>query len=288
MITAGDPPPGSKLAAIAKPGEWHDFRGQASDWAAFCKGLDWPILFMQGFDENVVAQAAWWLLRDGKATLDIEKWFFSYCRRQGGDANVLFDGGFKAPVSQKAIPSFLGKSASIETWKQKRAILGLDNPIKDAEGKEFVPTFMDPDSARPFEEVEATVDGDEFEPPPQEWPSPKPSPSKGRAYKENWPEGELRSTNKVAKLIGKPESTIRDAIKAWEIKCEIIGGIEKRKGYIVYGRMHYGFTKAQADEAMRYFDKKNHDKALRLLIIRDYRKKRGSARTPPGSGFIGR
>ena len=39
--------------------------------------------------------------------------------------------------------------------------------------------------------------------------------------------------------------------------------------------MHYAFTKAQADEAMRYFDKKNHDKALRLLIIRDYRKKRG-------------
>jgi hypothetical protein len=274
LITKDEPPPGSKRVAIVKPGEWHDFRGQASDWYTFCKDLDWPILFMQSLDDDLVAQAAWWLLKDKKAALDVEEWFFSYCKTLDRTAELL-NGSFKAPVSQEAIPHYLSTMKSVETKISKRAILGLDNPIGDAEGKEFVPTFMDPDSARPFEEVEATVDGDEYEPPPQEWPSPKPSPRKGRAYKENWPEGELRSTNKVAKLIGKPESTIRDAIKAWEIECEIIGGIEKRKGYIVYGRMHYGFTKAQADEAMRYFDKKNRDKALRLLIIRDYRKKRG-------------
>ena len=274
LITTDEPPSGSKLAAIVKPGEWHDFRGKASDWFNFCKDLKWPILFMQGFDEGVVAQAAWWLLKDGKAALDVEEWFVDYCRMHGGDASVLFDGGFKAPVHHHAIPQFMKSSNLVEYLVQRRSIPGLGTPIDPGKG-ELVPDFKDPDSGRPFSEVEALVDGDEYKPPRQEWPPPKTTKTRDRAFRDNWPQGELRGIPKVAKYIGRPESTMRDAIKAGEIQCEVIDGIQKRKNYLLHGRKHYSFTQDQYEEAKRYFDKKDRNRALRLLIIREYKKKRG-------------
>jgi hypothetical protein len=129
---------------------------------------------------------------------------------------------------------------------------------------------VDPNWEEPFLEIEAAVDGEEYNPPRQDWP---PKAGSDLYILPKWPEGELRSISRVARYIGKPESTVRDVIKSGEIRCKV-SGISKQRGYFLHGRMRYQFTKDQYKKAKRYFEKKDRDKALRLLIIREYRKKR--------------